>query len=174
MRLFSGGLLLLRQGPPLSRRLQHYRVDRSATCPGTSSTVQSIPIQKEGFDEGTIVDQFLLYSLLLITYIRIEVSRAMMTGQRVGVGHDGGRGAAYVENWLKVLRRSRARFTTRRARRRRYPITSWPRCGRDPPKRKRCRGSWRRNSPTKPGRRSATHPVPKRKRKYRNTTGMLA
>ncbi len=28
-----------------------------------------------------------------------------MTGQRVGVGHDGGRGAAYVENWLKVLKK---------------------------------------------------------------------
>ena len=28
---------------------------------------------------------------------------AMMTGERVGVGHDGSRGAAYVEGWLKAL-----------------------------------------------------------------------
>ena len=27
----------------------------------------------------------------------------MMTGERVGVGHDPRRGAAYVENWVKVL-----------------------------------------------------------------------
>ena len=27
----------------------------------------------------------------------------MMTGQRVGVGHDPSRGAAYVESWLKAL-----------------------------------------------------------------------
>ena len=36
--------------------------------------------------------------------LRAEIS-AMMTGQRVGVGHDGGRGAAYVENWLQVLKK---------------------------------------------------------------------
>ena len=36
--------------------------------------------------------------------LRAEIS-AMMTGQRVGVGHDGGRGAAYVENWLQVLQK---------------------------------------------------------------------
>ena len=28
----------------------------------------------------------------------------MMTGQRVGVGHDPSRGAAYVESWLKALK----------------------------------------------------------------------
>ena len=27
----------------------------------------------------------------------------MMTGERVGVGHDPQRGAAYVENWVKLL-----------------------------------------------------------------------
>ena len=27
----------------------------------------------------------------------------MMTGERVGVGHDPQRGAAYVEGWVKVL-----------------------------------------------------------------------
>ena len=34
--------------------------------------------------------------------LRAEIS-AMMTGERVGVGHDPERGAAYVENWVKVL-----------------------------------------------------------------------
>ena len=34
--------------------------------------------------------------------LRAEMS-AMMTGERVGVGHDPGRGAAYVEGWLKAL-----------------------------------------------------------------------
>ena len=34
--------------------------------------------------------------------LRAEMS-AMMTGERVGVGHDGSRGAAYVESWLKAL-----------------------------------------------------------------------
>ena len=27
----------------------------------------------------------------------------MMTGDRVGVGHDGSRGAAYVDGWIKAL-----------------------------------------------------------------------
>ena len=34
--------------------------------------------------------------------LRAEIS-AMMTGERVGVGHDPQRGAAYVENWVAVL-----------------------------------------------------------------------
>ena len=34
--------------------------------------------------------------------LRAEMS-AMMTGERVGVGHDGSRGAAYVKGWLKAL-----------------------------------------------------------------------
>ena len=34
--------------------------------------------------------------------LRAEMS-AMMTGERVGVGHDGSRGAAYVEGWLKAI-----------------------------------------------------------------------
>ena len=34
--------------------------------------------------------------------LRAEIS-AMMTGERVGVGHDPQRGAAYIENWVKVL-----------------------------------------------------------------------
>ena len=35
--------------------------------------------------------------------LRAEMS-AMMTGERVGVGHDGSRGAAYVEGWLQALK----------------------------------------------------------------------
>ena len=34
--------------------------------------------------------------------LRAELS-AMMTGERVGVGHDGSRGAAYVAGWIKAL-----------------------------------------------------------------------
>ena len=34
--------------------------------------------------------------------LRAEMS-AMMTGERIGVGHDGSRGAAYVEGWLNAL-----------------------------------------------------------------------
>ena len=34
--------------------------------------------------------------------LRAEIS-AMMTGERVGVGHDPSRGAAYVEGWVKAL-----------------------------------------------------------------------
>ena len=34
--------------------------------------------------------------------LRAEMS-AMMTGERIGIGHDGSRGAAYVEGWLKAL-----------------------------------------------------------------------
>ena len=34
--------------------------------------------------------------------LRAEMS-AMMTGERIGVGHDGSRGAAYVKGWLKAL-----------------------------------------------------------------------
>ena len=34
--------------------------------------------------------------------LRAEMS-AMMTGERVGVGHDGSRGAAYVQGWIKAL-----------------------------------------------------------------------
>ena len=34
--------------------------------------------------------------------LRAEIA-AMMTGERGGVGHDPQRGAAYVENWVRVL-----------------------------------------------------------------------
>ena len=34
--------------------------------------------------------------------LRAEIN-AMMTGERVGVGHDPQRGAAYIEGWVKAL-----------------------------------------------------------------------
>ena len=36
--------------------------------------------------------------------MRAEIS-AMMTGERIGVGHDPSRGAAYVESWVEVLKK---------------------------------------------------------------------
>ena len=36
--------------------------------------------------------------------LRAEIS-AMMTGERIGVGHDPSRGAAYVDNWVAVLKK---------------------------------------------------------------------
>ena len=36
--------------------------------------------------------------------LRAEIS-AMMTGERIGVGHNPSRGAAYVENWVAVLKK---------------------------------------------------------------------
>ena len=51
---------------------------------------------KEGIDQGFGSPEYAREEL------RAEIS-AMMTGERVGVGHDPRRGAAYVENWVKVL-----------------------------------------------------------------------
>ena len=51
---------------------------------------------KEGLDNGFGSPEYAREEL------RAEIS-AMMTGERVGVGHDPQRGAAYVENWVKVL-----------------------------------------------------------------------
>ena len=51
---------------------------------------------KEGLDKGFGSPEYAREEL------RAEIS-AMMTGERVGVGHDPQRGAAYVENWVKVL-----------------------------------------------------------------------
>ena len=51
---------------------------------------------KEGLDKGFGSPEYAREEL------RAEIS-AMMTGERVGVGHDPKRGAAYVENWVKVL-----------------------------------------------------------------------
>ena len=52
---------------------------------------------KEGLDEGFGSKEYAREEL------RAEIS-AMMTGERVGVGHDPQRGAAYVENWIAVLK----------------------------------------------------------------------
>ena len=51
---------------------------------------------KEGIEKGFGSPEYAREEL------RAEIS-AMMTGERVGVGHDPQRGAAYVENWVKVL-----------------------------------------------------------------------
>ena len=51
---------------------------------------------KEGLDKGFGSPEYAREEL------RAEIS-AMMTGERVGVGHDPQRGAAYVENWVAVL-----------------------------------------------------------------------
>ena len=51
---------------------------------------------KNGMGEGFGSEEYAREEL------RAEIS-AMMTGESVGVGHDPQRGAAYVENWLKVL-----------------------------------------------------------------------
>ena len=51
---------------------------------------------KEGLDKGFGSPEYAREEL------RAEIS-AMITGERVGVGHDPKRGAAYVENWMKVL-----------------------------------------------------------------------
>ena len=42
--------------------------------------------------------------------LRAEIS-AMMTGERVGVGHGPKRGAAYVEHWVRGSKKTRKRFT---------------------------------------------------------------
>ena len=51
---------------------------------------------KEGLDKGFGSPEYAREEL------RAEIA-AMMTGERVGVGHDPQRGAAYVENWVAVL-----------------------------------------------------------------------
>ena len=51
---------------------------------------------KDGLDQGFGSPEYAREEL------RAEIS-AMMTGERVGVGHDSQRGAAYVENWVAVL-----------------------------------------------------------------------
>ena len=51
---------------------------------------------KEGLEKGFGSPEYAREEL------RAEIA-AMMTGERVGVGHDPQRGAAYVENWVAVL-----------------------------------------------------------------------
>ena len=48
--------------------------------------------------------------------LRAEIS-AMMTGERVGVGHDPSRGAAYVEGWVAALEEDPREIRRRRGRR---------------------------------------------------------
>ena len=95
--------------------------------------------------------------------LRAEIS-AMMTGAAQPTSRTGSR----------CSRRSRERFTTRPAKRRKSPTTSPNRCAIELPKRRRSMVSWRRSTPTQPGRRSATHPAPRRKRKHRNWNGTPA
>ena len=52
---------------------------------------------REGIDKGFGSPEYAREEL------RAEIN-AMMTGERVGVGHNPQRGAAYVENWVKVLK----------------------------------------------------------------------
>ena len=53
---------------------------------------------KQGLDKGFGSEAYAKEEL------RAEIS-AMMTGERVGVGHDPQRGAAYVESWISVLKK---------------------------------------------------------------------
>ena len=53
---------------------------------------------QQGLDKGFGSEEYAREEL------RAEIS-AMMTGERVGVGHDPQRGAAYVENWIAVLKK---------------------------------------------------------------------
>ena len=53
----------------------------------------------------------------------------MMTGERVGVGHDPQRGAAYVENWVAVLEKDPHEIHRAARDAQQMTITSWT-CGR--------------------------------------------
>ena len=120
---------------------------------------------QQGLDKGFGSEEYAREEL------RAEIS-AMMTGERVGVGHDPQRGAAYVENWIAVLKKIPVRSTRRRARRSICPIT-WCPAG----------GSWARgksasnpisaNTLPRPGRRSATPPALSPSRRS-NSTAMSA
>ena len=58
--------------------------------------------------------------------LRAEIS-AMMTGERIGIGHDGSRGAAYVEGWLKALEKDpKEIYKARRTRNTSLTILSGP------------------------------------------------
>ena len=54
--------------------------------------------------------------------LRAEIS-AMMTGERVGVGHDPSRGAAYVEGWIAALEEDPREIRRAAAARRRSPTS---------------------------------------------------
>ena len=88
--------------------------------------------------------------------LRAEMS-AMMTGERVGVGHDGSRGAAYVEGWLKAhgpRPEGDLQGRRRRAENLRLPDAPHPGSGSRRPSRNTPR--WPRSTRPRAARRSAT------------------
>ena len=117
---WRSGLLLARRGQdrttgPLTIRFTRNGYYQTALHEAGHSTGHhermNRPTLKEGMEKGFGSPEYAREEL------RAEIS-AMMTGEQVGVGHDPRRGAAYVENWVKVLgRRSRMRSGGRRARR---------------------------------------------------------
>ena len=73
--------------------------------------------------------------------LRAEIS-AMMTGERVGVGHDPSRGAAYVEAWVAALKEDPREIRRAAADAyRRSPTSSWPGAASGRPSARRLR--WR-------------------------------
>ena len=71
--------------------------------PRTSHKVGWIPVQKAGLNEGITSERQVVSLLWSVSYKVSVVVSAMMTGERVGVGHDPSRGAAYVEGWIAAL-----------------------------------------------------------------------
>ena len=71
--------------------------------PRTSHKVGWIPVQKAGLNEGITSERQAVSLLWSVSYKVSVVVSAMMTGERVGVGHDPSRGAAYVEGWVAAL-----------------------------------------------------------------------
>ncbi len=71
--------------------------------PRTSHKVGWIPVQKAGLNEGITSERQAVSLLWSVSYRVSVVVSAMMTGERVGVGHDPSRGAAYVEGWIAAL-----------------------------------------------------------------------
>ena len=55
--------------------------------------------------------------------LRTEIS-AMMTGEKIGIGHNPSRDAAYVESWIEVVEKDPRKSAGRRPMRRRSPTTS--------------------------------------------------
>ena len=91
------------------------------------------------------------------------------------MGHDGGRGAAYVENWLKVLQKEpREIYHAASEAQKISDYLTQPMRDRAAEAEKKQGGAGTENTPTQPGRRSATHPAPRRKRKHRNWNGTQA
>ena len=96
----------------------------------------------------------------------------MMTGQKLGVGHDGSRGAAYVDNWIKVLNKEPREIYHAAAEAEKisdYLVE--PVRAREAEQEKKHEELAKQKSPTKPGRRSATLPARRQKRKHRKWNG---